>query len=168
MCAGSSAFRGRPATCHRSRSASRGRRSQAHLRERIDQRQLAGFPARADIPRATARLHRVVHRGAALALDHVALGVGYSKDQQLLVIIGQRCVDSIEPLLAEPRAVFQDVAADQLKADFVVALALGVELGVAAIGAILGEQPIERPDRRDRGRRRGLGVAGSPGIERRQ
>ena len=71
----------------------------------------------------------MIDRGAAFALDHVALGVGVLKDQQLLVqVIGHRCVDNAEALLAETRAVLQHIAADQLEADLVVALDLGSSL----------------------------------------
>jgi hypothetical protein len=110
----------------------------------------------------------VVDRGAPLALDHVALGVGCSKDQQPLVkIIGQRRIDRRQPLLAETRAILQHIPADELETVLVVALGAGIELGEAAIGAILREQPIERADHSDIWRRRCL-VARSPGIERRQ
>ena len=45
---------------------------------------------------------------------------------------------------AEPAAVLQHIAADEPKADFVVAPGPRVELGEAAVGAVFGEHPIER------------------------
>ncbi|OAF15160.1 hypothetical protein AYJ54_05540 [Bradyrhizobium centrolobii] len=55
-----------------------------------------------------------------VVLDPVAVLVGLLDDQQLVVeLIGGR-----QSPLAEARAVFQDVATDQLKSDFVVAWSL--------------------------------------------
>ena len=42
------------------------------------------------------------------------------------------------------RPSFMHVAADEPEADLVVALGAHVELGEAAVGAVLGEHPIER------------------------
>jgi len=53
-------------------------RTQAHMRQRIDEWQPAGISARADIPGATARLHRMVHGGAPFA-DGIAFGIGDDK-----------------------------------------------------------------------------------------
>jgi len=102
-------------------------------------------PARDNVPRAAARFHRVVHRGAALAFDHVALSIGDLKDQQLFIeIVGQRRIDRCEAFLAESLAILQDVAANELEANFMIALGLGVEFGVAAIRSVFGKNPIER------------------------
>jgi hypothetical protein len=48
------------------------------MRQRIDEWQPAGISARADIPGATARLHRMVHGGAPFA-DGIAFGIGDDK-----------------------------------------------------------------------------------------
>jgi hypothetical protein len=98
-----------------------------------------------DIPRAAASFHCMVDRSSAFTLDHVAVVVGNLLDQQLFIeIVRQRCVDGGEAFLTEALAIFQDVAANQLESVLVVALALGIELGVAPISSVFAKHPIER------------------------
>lgn len=82
--------------------------------------------------------------GSSALTDDVALGIG--DDQQLLIeFIHDGRIDGRGPYLAKPAAVLQDVSADELEPDFMVALGLRVELGVAPIGTVLREHPVQRP-----------------------
>ncbi len=90
-----------------------------------------------NVPSTSARLHRVVDRGAALA-DDVTLGI-FHRQQRLIERIGDRGGDRGDAGLAETATILQHVAADQLESVRVVALGLGVELGEAPIGSILAE-----------------------------
>ena len=120
------------------------RRTQTHLRKGIHQRQLAGIAAGADIPGAAARLHRVVDGGASFA-NQVAIFVLDHK-QGFIKRIGDAGVDQRSAARAKARLVLEDVVADQLEAILMIPLRLRIKLGIAAIGAILGEHPIERAD----------------------
>jgi hypothetical protein len=87
----------------------------------------------------------VIDAGAALALDHLAAGVRLGDDEKLFIErVGNCRVDCRKPNAAEAPAVFQSMIADKAHARFMDALSLGVELGEAAVGAILGEHPIQR------------------------
>ena len=108
----------------------------------------------------------MIDGGAPLAGDGVAVGVGLGDDKQSLIDrIGDGGVDGCQPDLAEPSPVLERVAADEREPDLMVALGLGVELGEAAVGAVLGEYPIERAGRCPYCL--AFRVAGSPRIERR-
>src|SRR5471030_1441013 len=98
--------------------------------------------ARDHVPSTPAGFHRMVDGGAALA-DHVPFGV-FERQQCLIESVGDRGGDRGEAGLSKAATILEDVPADQLETVFVVALALGVQLGVAAVGSILADQPVER------------------------
>jgi len=94
-----------------------------HLRERIDERQLAGMVSRHDVPGAPARLHCGVDRGPPLDFDLVALRIFFLDDQKLLEERidhdGRNCCEAHR---AESAAIIHDVAADEAKIAFPIAL----------------------------------------------
>jgi hypothetical protein len=56
------------------------------LGEWIESRDLARVPSQRDVPRAPARLHRVVDRSTPLALDRVALRVRLLDGEELFLV----------------------------------------------------------------------------------
>src|SRR5215471_8413825 len=110
----------------------------------------------------------MIDGGAALALDRVAVGVFLSDDEQLFIErVDNRCIDSAEANAAQLAPIFEHMAADQPETGLVIALLPDAQLRVPEIGAIFGENPIQRSE--GRGRRHCVRFAArAPGIERGQ
>jgi hypothetical protein len=90
----------------------------------------------------------VVYRGPALT-DRFAFVI-LERQQCLVERIGDAGVDQSDTARTKPGAVLQFVAANQFESILMVALGAGVQLLVAAIGAIFGKYPVERSDSCDR------------------
>jgi hypothetical protein len=92
----------------------------------------------------------VIDPGASLALYLLSLGICHLDDQQCFVERICNCgVDCGKTHATQTSTVLEDVISNQSHARFVKALSLCVELGETSVGAVFGENPIERPDRGD-------------------